>query len=125
MDITDFTESVRIVYKPIPSGDHRLRDIVIREAVENAETLFKNGEGSTTLDEMMGEVAEFSRDLAKGLLKNRSTTKKYECPNCSGMWFTSDIVTNNNSYYCCVFCGYSQSYGDWKQLEQIQLPSSN
>jgi hypothetical protein len=107
---TDFPRSIKVMYESTPSNDRGLRDVALRVAAENSNALFEaNGE----FQEVIGEVAEFGRDLAHALsdcLKVLPAIKRYRCPGCRGTWQTAEIIYSGRTSHCqCCGCGRS----DW------------
>jgi hypothetical protein len=107
---TDFPHSIKVMYESTPSDDRGLRDVALRLAAENSHALFEDNE---EFHAMIGEVAEFGKDLAHALsdcVKVQPVIKRYKCPGCAGIWQTTERVYSGRNFHC-QWCG--RRYSDW------------
>lgn len=109
---TDFSLSIKVIYESTLPTDRGLRDIAVRLAIENLKARFEKNEA---FQKTMSEVAEFGKDLVWELsrrLEAQPEVKRYRCPNCAGIWKTTQAIHANRTYYCYL-CGKKASSSVW------------
>ena len=117
-EINAYTHAIRIVYETTPRDERGLRDVVAKLCKDN----FRELATSSVFTQLMDEVAPFSADLAKELVKIVPAPNvvgaftRCQCPNhkCKKTnmvdlaYFQNDEFGFGNNQHC-AYCGRASS----------------
>ena len=111
---TAFADAIHVLYMTAPE-DAGLRDTIIAVTQKHPE-LFDREAGYTRFREVLGEVAQFGRDLAMAT-HTKPQMARYQCPKCNNI-----ITTSRDSSGCKLVCASCNNYGSrdfswWAQYE--------
>lgn len=122
-----FPETIKRVYE-ITNSEDQLRGIVVKTAAEHGKELMETG-GAFGI--MMGEVAEFGRDVFQvmmggpGAIEVARVVEKemmvgYKCPVCPFEFFAKAI---GRSEIACSGCGVVSQEGEWRgeKIEEVSV----
>jgi hypothetical protein len=118
-----FPDTIKRVYEittPETGGD-QLRAIVVRIAARHGtELMAKEGRFSM----MMGEVAEFGRDVFQVMARVVEKMVAYRCPVCPFEFFAKAIEREE---LVCSSCGVTNKESEWKakENEKVIVPKVN
>jgi hypothetical protein len=119
-----FPDTIKRVYEITTpeTGGYQLRDIVVRIAAKHGKELMAQGGRFIT---MMGEVAEFGRDIfqvmtggvaALSLVAGEMVT--YKCPVCPFEFYAKAIKREE---IACSSCGVVNEKSDWRAKRKMEV----
>lgn len=113
-----FPDAVKLVYETTPQNDRGLRNVVTKLAAGHArELLTADNDRFRT---MMGQVADFGRDLSMELAFLPQVGKDYpayECPMCESVFMLKD--QSNVGKFHCPECNRLRWVNQWEKYRYI------
>lgn len=120
-----FPETIKRVYE-ITNGEDQLRGIVVKIAAEHGKELMGKG---GAFGVMMGEVAEFGRDVFQVMMGASSVVEMpavvgedkmvaYRCPVCPFEFYAKTI---GRSEIACSGCGVVSKEGEWRGVKVEEI----
>jgi len=113
-----FPDAVKLVYETTPQNDRGLRNVVTKLAAGHARELL--AVDNDRFRTMMGQVADFGRDLSMELASLPQVGKDYtayECPMCECVFMLKD--QSNIGKFHCPECKRLRSVNQWEKYRYV------